>query len=501
MYTRSGCSIPSFRVRHVKCDETFPRCHRCTSTGRVCDGYIYSELSSPAAAATSGCVIVVPNTMALALRSAGPSDGIQECRSFDFFRTETFPGIGGLFETSTWKLVLQACDKEPTVRQAAIALGALHEKMSLQSTCGDGSNQLETAFPIKQYGKALAAIRKYLTVEKAPKVDVILMCALICISIEVMQNNYLNASVHLENSLQFLQARPSHNNLSNTDIDSDMSRTFRHLDLHASKFQGMRPPVVVPENEFHMPSRFSSITQAKDALASITAQLYTFVRSVAEEYKYRKLQAVPFSEVSNLGLIRDRFNAWKDRFDKFLHRSTSKFSRHEQSFIDVLIINHRSDYIEAATCIQAEALAFDEFDDEFDEIVTLAANVIRSRRQSNVLEFRLDIGIICPLYCTAVRCREPWIRQRAMSLLRSIRFQEGVWNAAAQANIAQISIDRELTFDGHSIPSQRPLEFARVHSVGCEIFDPLKRVAEVHLTQKLNGLDEPWHDHVEWCSW
>ena len=73
------------------------------------------------------------------------------------------------------------------------------------------------------------------------------------------------------------------------DIDLDMAGAFCHLDLYVSKFQGMRPPVMVLENESLMPGRFSSITQAKDALARITAQLYAFVRSVAEECKYRKL--------------------------------------------------------------------------------------------------------------------------------------------------------------------------------------------------------------------
>lgn len=131
----------------------------------------------------------------------------------------------------------------------------------------------------------------------------------------------------------------------------------------------------------------------------------------------------------------------------------------------------------------------------------MAAGVIRAQRQSEVLEFRLDIGIIYPLYWTALKCREPWIRERALSLLRSIRFQEGVWNAKAQATIAQVAVDRELSFSDPSNPSQRPSEFARVHSVGLDVNDPVKRIAEVSLSQKLNGVDGPWHSHVEWCSW
>jgi hypothetical protein len=88
-----------------------------------------------------------------------------------------------------------------------------------------------------------------------------------------------------------------------------------------------------------------------------------------------------------------------------------------------------------------------------------------------------------------------------MSLLRSIDFQEGVWITTIQAAIAQVAIDREGSFQDEAVPGARPTEFARVHWVGVDILDLAKRVAEVHLGQKLNGLDGPWHYHVEWCSW
>jgi hypothetical protein len=142
-----------------------------------------------------------------ALRPTPLSEDPQQLQSFQFFRLENVPGIGGYFGTATWKLVLQARTTQPIVRETAIALGALYETMSLQSSCGDGSKQIETAFPLKQYGKALLSIRRYLWVEKDSKLDVILMCAFICISIEVMQNNWRNASIHLKNTLHLLQAR------------------------------------------------------------------------------------------------------------------------------------------------------------------------------------------------------------------------------------------------------------------------------------------------------
>jgi hypothetical protein len=257
------------------------------------------------------------------------------------------------------------------------------------------------------------------------------------------------------------------------------------------------------ENQVEMPipGRFSSLTQAKDVLDQITSHLYFFYHSVVEEYKYRKQEDFPLDAIVEATRTQNQFKVWNERFEKYLERSTSKFSRQEQLVIDVLVIHHRLNSIEALTSIQPEAMIFDNFDAEFDEIVTLAANVIRSKKSSVALDFQLDIGVIQRLYWTAVKCREPWIRQRAMSLLRSIDFQEWVWITTIQAAIAQVAIDREGAFQDEAASGARPTEFARVHCVGVDILDLAKRVAEVHLGQKLNGLDGPWHYHVEWCSW
>lgn len=475
------------------------------STGRTCDGY-NKESSSASPASLS------PYALASRSRNTSPSEEIQERRSFDFFRNETVPSIAGFFGTPTWNLVLQACNREPAVSQALVALGALHERCStsLQSKDND-VRPIETGFPIRQYAKAIGELRRYMSANNGLNLGIILICALIHISIEVIQNNYLNALVHLENSLHLLQSSkqilPTSPDkvpiFDQSDVELDLSRAFMRMDLQASTYQGLRPPAMA-ENQTQrtIPGRFSSLDSAKDVLDQLIGQLYSFIRSTAEDYRYRRQEDLPLDAVAEAERIKKEFIIWGERFSKYLYRPTSKFTLQEQTIIDVLLINHRINFIDASTCILPEAVMFDQFDSEFDELVTLAANVLRARKHHtpNVIEFSLDIGVIHPLYWTVVKCREPWIRQRAMTLLRSITFQEGVWNAAAQAGIAQVAIDREKFYNKPGSAEERPREFARVHSVGA-VIDPVKRTAEVHLSQKLNGLDGPWHDQVEWCSW
>ena len=74
----------------------------------------------------------------------------------------------------------------------------------------------------------------------------------------------------------------------------------------------------------------------------------------------------------------------------------------DQLVIDILLSNHRINFTAAATCARPEAAVFDQFAAKFDEIVTLAANVIRERKVSRDFDFSMGIWIIQPVNQTTV---------------------------------------------------------------------------------------------------
>jgi hypothetical protein len=149
-----------------------------------------------------------------------------------------------------------------------------------------------------------------------------------------------------------------------------------------------------------IPGRLSGLNQAKAILDGLMRQLYFFVWSTSEEYKYRRLEDIPLEGVAASEHIKNEFIVWNERFTKYLHRSTSKFSRQEQVVIDVLLINYRSNFISVSTCIQPETTILGQFDNECDELATLAASVLRARKDHTLEVFDLspDIDIIHPLY-------------------------------------------------------------------------------------------------------
>ena len=106
------CTNVSTRIRRVKCDEAKPHCHRCTSTGRKCDGYSTQEARHAEHA---------PNTPSLIPSvSVDPCATTLEKRTFEFFRTHTAPCISGYFPDPVWdRYVLQTSQHEPTIRYAS----------------------------------------------------------------------------------------------------------------------------------------------------------------------------------------------------------------------------------------------------------------------------------------------------------------------------------------------------------------------------------------------
>ena len=106
------------RVRHLKCDESKPSCYRCSSTGRICDGY--------SSAVKISCSI-----------QPGPRRSKKENRYFELFQHNTILGLMGFDHRSTfWSyMVLQFSQSSPAVLHAALALSALQEHLDRDAMC------------------------------------------------------------------------------------------------------------------------------------------------------------------------------------------------------------------------------------------------------------------------------------------------------------------------------------------------------------------------------
>jgi hypothetical protein len=62
--------------------------------------------------------------------------------------------------------------------------------------------------------------------------------------------------------------------------------------------------------------------------------------------------------------------------------------------------------------------------------------------------FTFEMGLIPPLYITVQKCRDPFLRRRALALLRRAPAQEGLWNRNIMVQAGQKIIELEEGSDG-----------------------------------------------------
>ena len=127
----------------------------------------------------------------------------------------------------------------------------------------------------------------------------------------------------------------------------------------------------------------------------------------------------------------------------------------------LLRLHYKFLYVKLSVCLACGLeVTYDERTDDFEALVSLAADLIGHDGRNDTTSsppscrlptFSLDIGLIQPVYFTALKCRIPQPRRRALSLLSSTPHREGMWDATLQGTFAARIIELEEAA-GFSLP-------------------------------------------------
>jgi hypothetical protein len=96
-----------------------------------------------------------------------------------------------------------------------------------------------------------------------------------------------------------------------------------------------------------------------------------------------------------------------------------------------------------------QEILWDSYITEFERVVNLAEEILAVTTPSYSAGynyhngFKLDMGIIPPLYFTAMKCRDPFIRRRAIQALSDCKYQEGAWDGQTMVGLARSVVQVE----------------------------------------------------------
>ncbi|KAJ0426839.1 hypothetical protein BJY00DRAFT_271064 [Aspergillus carlsbadensis] len=466
---RTGCE--TCRIRRIKCDESPGSCRNCTSTGRRCEGYDLTRLPrrrSPLAVGGGGGGGVM--TIMADLNTALPARSSDERRCFDVFHTRTIPMFVSLFDSDVWRVVLQMSQSDPSVCHAVVAFSALHEgTLGGKYQAHRPLHSRHCDFALEQYGRALGSLAGRLRSNDPQMRYVALVCCIVFVLFELLNDNYSGVLVHLQNGVNMLAntaggietARASiicggiHPSGSNRpQFEVALRRTFAHLDVQSAYFDRASPAMNIypgygdPVNLDDCPVWFDSLYGAKETLDPVLNNSFSIWR-LSQPILRNKDPSNGADAYADLLSEQHRMRTYLARhiaaFDEFLTHNPLVTERDIRSR-DVILLHQLVIFMNIESCASLSEMIFDAWPAEWTEVVNLIDRIVTSALAEfgpalpNVV---VDLGITLPLCWVVLKCRDPVLRQRALDLLRLWPHSEGLHSTLFILNIGQQVSDIE----------------------------------------------------------
>jgi hypothetical protein len=516
--------LSSYRIRRVKCDETKPSCRRCLRFNGECDGYevdlarTLSKMIMPKSLAPIAPK-VVPSTPTESPTSAfghdlwpASSNGDLEYRYFRFFHEKTVFRLSGYLDETLWnRLVLQACETEPSIRHAVIAIGALdmafesgeiaqnsNRPASPQTDETRGQIASHHRFALQQYAKAIKQMRDTLSEPRRDMRNTLIACLLFVCFETFHANNHLaldeaQSGLKMVNGWlpQFVKQGTLHGNHvsgprspASYVIEDELIHAFARLDLML--FPNEEPQQICSKSRPSilevcrlMPETFLSVEEARMYWDLMWRQTLQYIAngtgwsSILGLEDSERIRSGEFWESS----FHDNHPRSDEREEDYLGGLAQWSHAFEHLFIDSqrnlkdfapatsLSLQHKACQLAIAGGFRGE-MYYDGHLKTFKEILSLSERLmlyIKDRESVDRAIISLERLINGSIYMVARLCRDRNTRRKAIAMLEATPRREGTWDSVLMARIASISmsIEEDHWAGGHFVPERARIKAVR----------------------------------------
>ena len=518
---RTGCRTCKFR--RINCDETKPSCKRCTSTGRKCDGYGFPKsLSSSTTTRKADVSAAKPIVPFPTFDNAT----VQERRLFHRFQHCTVPAFCPDSDAGLWaRLLAPAALQEPLVRDAILALAALHEDH--QDRQGEYTSQTPEresyTLALKRYESSLRQLNQRLNEPAKENAKIAIVTSIVFAYFELLRRNDQAAIVHYQQGMREFSRQlklsggsPSRStpktphgdmrkDTPKSEIDEIM-RAFGQLDLQmvAGGKDKIEP---LEENLPHASETVlanMSPSELQRQLERLLIALYQAIKSDGQVYRYWDRQKVPSVWQTRMQSASEVLDVWMTNLNGILPSKVQQWKVNlryvEYRWILGLWLHLKVALIELRISIDCgPETSLDVYEDDFYDILTTVERFTHDSKLSDghILEaettpFTMSFGIGYSVYFTAIRCRNRDIRRRAIQQLRKIG-KESYFEGPIMMILAQRLI--ELEEEGIPLDEGVP-ESSRFHKVEWGVnYDD--RQISFKATRALDTTWKNWYIHQE----
>ncbi|KAL1852457.1 hypothetical protein VTK73DRAFT_9210 [Phialemonium thermophilum] len=483
---KSGCR--TCKIRKVKCDEGYPVCQRCASTGRVCDGYgIWGgggraheqRHHSSSSLSVSG----TPRSLPLHVVTN------EQLACLEWFRCRVSLKLPGFCVSDFWtSLLLQASASEPAVLHAVLALSSLHRGVAL----GVGKDSLHVTQPtpveqrtLRHYLAAIAGLRPHFQTRTQHSRRVTLIACVLFVCLDLLRGHFAAAQVHLDGGLKLLsempqgpspgggETAPSSSSSSylarscRPSTDQSIVEAFATIHAPVALFKHFRPPASpqpICAPLLSVQTTFLSFEEAEHCMrqllyriSNLTAQARRLLNGASSSSPSFSYSALPSSLRAEQLQIRRDLASWLASCEASANDIRHVSPLHNRDvFFPVLTAYHKMLAILVDTCLApGDEMAFDACAEPFARLAgQLAAVWTRMARKgslcrpSGFLPFDMANSTVClgwvpMLYFVATKCRVRRTRHQALRLLEKTCHREGIWDSRLTLVAARKIVDLE----------------------------------------------------------
>ncbi|KAJ5332711.1 transcriptional regulator family: Fungal Specific TF [Penicillium brevicompactum] len=441
-------------VRRIRCSEEKPYCSKCTSTGRQC---AYSA-SGPQRALVSP----IPQWHA----------GQRERRAFEFYFHRAGPALAGILDLTFWNgTVLQMCRLEPAVWDAVISLSTLYQRPPINDETPFSLIHSPAAVrhayhqeALVWYSRSLAALQQRIN-QGVVDIAISTITCILFIAIELLQG-HKTAAVALYNQGAQLLASGTPSAPSGSGFQSLMAITnpiFRRLGAQflISTDGELCDSWAVDYTDTN--KLFTTINEARNALLGLVAEWKILNKDIKRDLGNLNQAHVPNSSAFVIQQrqlqLEARLRVWHTAFMSMMSPRYTGIYPPAQCSDDstcLLMMTYISILIETRTSLALNEMIYDEFEADFNQILQYAPSALDATRSSDGSQpdFMFEMGVFLPLFITALKCRHPQLRRRALSFLLDAPPVQGLCMCAPVVNvIATIILIEEDLYDRDRIES------------------------------------------------
>ncbi|KAF8861197.1 hypothetical protein BDZ45DRAFT_281652 [Acephala macrosclerotiorum] len=299
---------------------------------------------------------------------------------------------------------------------------------------------------LRQYNKA---IRQLCLKQTDQPIQFTLTCCILFICLENLRGDYDAGLLHLKNGLEILKEWHTAELTLSSEIEARgiISRVFRRLDMQATAFLDSRQPqfnLACSDGEFIANQNslvFQSLPEAQTALDVIVSKLF-FIITTKSAPQHPSWSAhndyLPVRKALMKGLSTDFVN-WKSAFDTLSLQEGQNWQKNKLQLSVLLALHYQTTLlmldIRANTDIEGRYFGASK-DAQWMKITDICQSIIGAVSTSPP-SFSANMGLIAPLYFTAMQAENLRICQRAIDLLHLIKWKEGFWDPATAAAVAE----------------------------------------------------------------